>query len=51
MLQKVFLHIHISNIFQIPDTFVLHWDGKLLPAMAGKEKVDRLAIVLTAEKI
>lgn len=30
---------------------MLHWDGKLLPAMAGKEKVDRLAIVLTAENI
>ncbi|XP_050340394.1 uncharacterized protein LOC126766704 isoform X2 [Bactrocera neohumeralis] len=41
----------ISENFKIPDTFVLHWDGKLLPAMTGNEKVERLAIVLTAANI
>lgn len=29
----------------------MHWDGKLLPAIAGKDKVDRLAIVLTSENV
>lgn len=29
--------------------FVLHWDGKLLPALTGIEKVDRLAILVTFE--
>lgn len=26
---------------------MLHWDGKLLPALAGVEKVDRQAIIVT----
>ena len=28
---------------------VLNWDGKLLPALTGKGKVDRLPILITAE--
>ena len=28
---------------------VLHWNGKLLPALTGKGKVDRLPILITAE--
>lgn len=27
----------------------MHWDGKMLPDMKGKDKVDRLALVITAE--
>lgn len=30
-----------------PKGFVLHWDGKLLPEIAGKEKVERLPIIVT----
>lgn len=33
----------------IPQVFVLHWDGKLLPDTKGREKVDRLALVVTGE--
>ena len=25
----------------------VHWDGKLLPALTGKEKVDRLAVIVS----
>ena len=28
---------------------VLHWDGKLLPKSAGKYKIDRLAITVSAQ--
>lgn len=28
---------------------VVHWDGKLLPAVTGKETVDRLAVVISSE--
>lgn len=30
---------------------MLHWDGKLVPEMQGKERVDRLALVVTAENL
>jgi hypothetical protein len=35
--------------FRFPDEsfLVLHWDGKLLPSLTGREKADRLAIVVT----
>lgn len=29
----------------------MHWDGKMLPEMKGKDKVDRLALVITAENV
>ncbi|XP_037939016.1 uncharacterized protein LOC119688042 [Teleopsis dalmanni] len=40
----------ILKNFDIPQVFVFHWDGKLLPKMKGKKKVDRLALVVTGEK-
>lgn len=36
---------------QIPEVFVLHWDGKLLPEIKGTEKKDRLALVVTSERM
>lgn len=29
----------------------MHWDGKLLPEIFGKDKVERLAVVITAENV
>ncbi|XP_053959928.1 uncharacterized protein LOC128864341 [Anastrepha ludens] len=37
----------IINGFNIPDVFVLHWDGKLLAEIRGTEKKDRLSLVVT----
>lgn len=36
---------------QIPQVFVLHWDGKLLPDIKGIEKQDRLSLVVTSENM
>ena len=33
-----------------PDRLVLHWDGKLLPAISGEQEVqDRIAVLVTGE--
>ncbi len=42
-------YTEIQNKFKLDNCqeLVLHWDGKLLPALTGVEKVDRLAIILT----
>lgn len=36
-------NFHLKDCMQL----VLHWDGKLLPALKGVEKIDRLAIIVT----
>ncbi|XP_054746569.1 uncharacterized protein LOC129251241 [Anastrepha obliqua] len=41
----------IINGFNIPDVFVLHWDGKLLAEIRGTEKKDRLSLVVTGENM
>lgn len=33
------------------ETVCLHWDGKLLPGLEGKEKVDRLPIIISNGQI
>lgn len=33
------------------DAVCLHWDGKLLPALTGNDKVDRLPIIITSGKV
>ena len=42
-------HSEIQQNFNLNDCqeLVLHWDGKLLPALTGVEKVERLAIIVT----
>ena len=42
-------HSEIQQKFNLSDCqeLVLHWDGKLLPDLAGIRKVDRLAIIVT----
>ena len=42
-------HTEFQQKFDLNDCqeLVLHWDGKLLPALTGIEKVDRLAILVT----
>ncbi|KAF0771445.1 Uncharacterized protein FWK35_00027558 [Aphis craccivora] len=30
---------------------IVHWDSKILPTLVGKEKCDRLPVVITAQKI
>jgi hypothetical protein len=42
-------HTEIQHKFRMNDCkeLVLHWDGKLLPALTGVEKVDRMAIIVT----
>lgn len=42
-------HTEIQHKFNLNNCqeLVLHWDGKLLPALTGVEKVDRLAIIVT----
>ena len=44
-------HTEIRENFKLRDcsALVLHWDGKLLPALAGIETVDRLSILVTSE--
>jgi hypothetical protein len=39
--------LHFQEQFEFPETsfLVIHWDGKLLPAVTGNEKVDRLAVL------
>lgn len=42
-------YTEIQHKFNLKDCqeLVLHWDGKLLPALTGVEKVDRLTIIVT----
>ena len=42
-------HSEIQQNFNLNDCqeLALHWDGKLLPALTGVEKVERLAIIVT----
>lgn len=42
--------INLKEKFQniLPQTITVHWDGKLLPSLTGKEKVDRLPVVITS---
>jgi len=39
----------LSKNFKFPDAdfLIVHWDGKLLPAITGNEKIDRIAILVT----
>lgn len=41
--------LELKKSFKFPDAnfLVVHWDGKLLPAMTGNEKVDRIAVLVT----
>ena len=32
-------------------SLTVHWDGKLIPALTGKEKVDRLAVLVTGLRV
>ncbi|CAI9714882.1 Hypothetical predicted protein [Octopus vulgaris] len=43
----------IQHKFNLNDCqeLVLYWDGKLLPALTGIKKVDRLAILVTFQEI
>lgn len=42
---------NLSFYFQIPRSFVLHWDGTMLPEISGREKVDRLPIIVSSQGI
>jgi hypothetical protein len=37
----------IQESFASDIPLTVHWDGKLLPALASKEKVDRLAVLVS----
>lgn len=37
----------LKENLQVAKHLVVHWDGKMLPAITGIEKVDRLAILIT----
>lgn len=41
----------IKEVFPLSELSgaVLHWDGKLLPKLTGKKKIDRLAIIVSAQ--
>lgn len=41
----------IREQFKMNKPAVVHWDGKLLPDMVGKEKVERLPVLITADGI
>ena len=41
----------IKQSFKPEVTVTIHWDGKLLPAFTSKEKVDRLANLVSGEGI
>ena len=48
-------HHSSDEIAEIKDSFapdvplIVHWDGKLLPDLTGKEKVDRLPVLVSGE--
>jgi len=46
---RLALATEIRNAFSVSqlNALVLHWDGKLLPDLCGKQTVDRLPIVIT----
>ncbi|MEL6606429.1 MAG: hypothetical protein AAFP20_24820, partial [Cyanobacteria bacterium J06614_10] len=37
----------VQDKFNPTVSLTVHWDGKLIPALTGKEKVDRLAVLVT----
>lgn len=39
----------IKTSFSPNKTLVVHWDGKMLPALTSKESVDRLAVLVSGE--
>jgi len=41
------LAAHLKKEFDPTVPIVVHWDGKLLPDLTGKEKVDRLPVILS----
>ena len=41
----------IKQSFKPEVTLTIHWDGKLLPALTSKKKVDRLTILVSGEGI
>jgi len=41
------LAVSIKNEFSVDPQLVVHWDGKLLQDLTGKEHVDRLPILVT----
>jgi hypothetical protein len=45
--EKISDEIRTSFATTIPLT--IHWDGKLLPALTSKEKVDRLAVIVSGD--
>jgi hypothetical protein len=41
----------IKEEFKVGVPLVIHWDGKLLPDLTGKEKVDRLPVIVSGEGV
>ncbi len=41
----------LKSEFQGGVSLVIHWDGKLIPDLTGKEKVDRLPVVVSGSNI
>jgi len=39
----------LKSDFKHDDVLVLHWDGKIVPALTGKEHVDREAVLVTGK--
>lgn len=43
--------IQIKEEFKVGVPLVVHWDGKLIPDLTGKEKVDRLPVIVSGEGV
>ena len=40
----------VKNEFSPDHALVVHWDGKLLPDISGREKVDRLPVIVSGTR-
>ncbi|CAH0383567.1 unnamed protein product [Bemisia tabaci] len=40
---------NIRQTFQADNVLTLHWDGKIVPDLIGKNRVDRIAVVVTGK--
>lgn len=47
--EKIANEIRTSFVNTIP--LIVHWDGKLLPDLTSKDKVDRLAVIVSGDGI
>lgn len=41
----------LKNNFKADPQVTLHWDGKILPDLVGRDNVDRIAVVLTGQSV